>query len=103
MSDHDTRPDRREWVEGLDRMRREGMIDADDENTLIRHMDEHHRTLQAELERIKPEYEARIARDGQASADQWLAEAARALGEQAGARSRRVLDSLSVARNGAGS
>jgi hypothetical protein len=91
--------ERQAWADGLDQLRQDGVIDGDDQNTLIRHLDEHRSTLEDELKRIVPEYESRIARDGQASADAWLAATARALGERDGAQSRRVVDSLSVVRN----
>jgi hypothetical protein len=55
--------------------------------------------MEEALKEIVPEYESRVARDGQESADEWLAATARALGERDGAESRRVVDSLSVVRN----
>ncbi len=84
---------------GLEQLHQDGAIDADDQNTLIRHMDEHRRSMEEELQRIVPEYESRIARDGQTSADEWLAATARELGERDGAQSRQVVDSLSAVRN----
>jgi hypothetical protein len=90
---------REAWMDGLEHMQREGVIDADDQNTLIRHLDAHRESMAEALARIVPEYESRVARDGQASADEWLASVARTLGEQDGAQSRRVVDSLSVVRN----
>lgn len=86
-------------MDGLDRLQQEGMIDADEQNTLIRHVEEHRRSIEEELRLIVPEYEGRVARDGQASADEWLAAKARALGERDGAQSRQVVDSLSAVRN----
>lgn len=86
-------------MDGLGRMQQEGMIDGDDENTLIRHLDEHRQSMEDALKQIVPEYESRVAKDGQASADEWLAATARALGEADGAQSRRVVDSLSAVRN----
>jgi hypothetical protein len=95
----DRRSTREAWMDGLDQMQREGLIDADDQNTLIRHLDGHRRSMEEALKEIVPEYEARVARDGQESADEWLAATARALGERDGAESRRVVDSLDVVRN----
>ncbi len=95
----DRRSTREAWMDGLDQMHREGMLDADDQNTLIRHLDGHRQSMEEALKQIVPEYESRVARDGQASADEWLAATARALGERDGAESRRVVDSLSVVRN----
>lgn len=86
----------RGWVEDVERLHQEGIIDGDDQNTLIRHMEEHRRSLQDELKLIAPEYNDRIARDGQPSADEWLAAKARELGERDGERTRRVVDTLSA-------
>jgi len=86
----------RGWVEDVERLHQEGLIDGDDQNTLIRHVEEHRRSLQEELALIVPEYKDRIARDGQPSADEWLAARARELGERDGASTRRVVDSLST-------
>lgn len=89
----------RGWVEDVERLHQEGLIDGDDQNTLIRHVEEHRRSLQEELALIVPEYKDRIARDGQPSADEWLAARARELGERDGASTRRVVDSLSTVEN----
>ena len=86
----------RGWVEDVERLHQEGLIDDDDQNTLIRHVEEHRRSLQEELALIVPEYKDRIARDGQPSADEWLTAKARELGERDGASTRRVVDSLST-------
>ena len=86
----------RGWVENVERLHQEGVIDGDDQNTLIRHVEEHRRSLQEELALIVPEYKERIVRDGQPSADQWLAAKARELGERDGQDTRRVVDSLST-------
>lgn len=86
----------RGWVEDVERLHQEGLIDGDDQNTLIRHVEEHRRSLQEELALIVPEYKDRIARNGQPSADEWLAARARELGERDGASTRRVVDSLST-------
>jgi hypothetical protein len=86
-------------MDGFDRLQQDGVIDSDDQNTLIRHLDEHRRSIEEELRLIVPEYESRVARDGQASADDWLATQARALGERDGAQSRRVVDTLTAVRN----
>ena len=86
----------RGWVEDVERLHQEGAIDGDDQNTLIRHLEEHRRSLQEELALIVPEYKERIARDGQPGADEWLAAKARELGERDGDKTRRVVDSLST-------
>ena len=89
----------RGWVEDVDRLHQEGLIDGDDQNTLIRHLEEHRRSLQDELQLIVPEYNDRIARDGQQAADEWLAAKARELGERDGEKTRRVLGTLSAVQN----
>lgn len=90
---------RREWMDKVDQLAREGVIDCDDQNALIRHLDEHRRELEAELRKLVPEYERRLGTDGQAGADEWLAATARALGERDGVKTRRLVDSLSATRN----
>jgi hypothetical protein len=89
----------RAWVEDVERLHQEGIIDGDDQNTLIRHLEEHRRSLQDELQLIVPEYKDRIARDGQQAADEWLAAKARELGERDGEKTRRVLGTLSAVQN----
>ena len=89
----------RAWVEDVEPLHQEGVIDGDDQNTLIRHLEEHRRTLQDELQLIVPEYKDRIARDGQQAADEWLAAKARELGERDGEKTRRVLGTLSAVQN----
>ena len=89
----------RAWVEDVERLHHEGVIGGDDQNTLIRHLEEHRRTLQDELQLIVPEYNDRIARDGQQAADEWLAAKARELGERDGEKTRRVLGTLSAVQN----
>lgn len=89
----------RDWMDKVDQLAREGVIDGDDQNALIRHLDEHRREFDAELRKLVPEYERRVATDGQAGADEWLAATARALGERDGMKTRRLLDSLSTARS----
>jgi hypothetical protein len=86
----------RGWVEDVERLHHEGIIDGADQNALIRHLEEHRRSLQDELKLIVPEYNDRIARDGQPSADEWLAAKARELGERDGEKTRRVVDTLSA-------
>ncbi|MFC3716073.1 hypothetical protein ACFONC_07910 [Luteimonas soli] len=89
----------RGWVEDVERLHQEGLIDGDDQNTLIRHVEDQRRSLQEELALIVPEYKERITRDGQSSADEWLAAKARELGERDGDKTRRVVDSLSTVEN----
>lgn len=44
--------------------------------------------IDAHLKALRPEYEHRVARDGQSSANQWLGEMARELGRQEGIKAR---------------
>src|SRR3546814_19633742 len=78
------------------RLHQEGLIDGDDQNTLIRHVEDQRRSLQEELALIVPEYKERIARSGVAGANEWLATRARELGERDGQQARRVVASLST-------
>ena len=83
-------------IDGLDQLQQSGAIDADEQNMLIRHLADHKRAMDEAMLEITPEYERRIAQDGQASADEWLASTAQALGEKHGAATRQVLGSLNV-------
>lgn len=91
---HDQQAQRQAWIDGLAQLRQQGAIDADDENTLIRHMDERLEAVQLELKALVPEYEERSERDGRDAADAWLAERSREMGEREGADARRMVDSL---------
>ena len=46
--------------------------------------------LQREIAEVKVEYDRRLARDGKASADAWLAEKAREMGRREGEAARRA-------------
>lgn len=92
---YDQQAQRQAWVEGLAQLRQQGAIGADDENTLIRHMDERLEAVQRELKALVPEYEQRADREGRDAADAWLAEQAREMGEREGADARRMVNSLS--------
>ena len=96
---HDQQAQRQAWIEGLAQLRQQGAIDADDENTLIRHMDERLEAVQVELRALVPEYERRVEQDGRDAADAWLGERSRELGEREGAVARRMVDSLTSARS----
>ena len=96
---HDQQAQRQAWIEGLAQLRQQGAIDADDENTLIRHMDERLEAVQVELRALVPEYERRVEQDGRDAADAWLGERSRELGEREGADARRMVDSLTSARS----
>lgn len=96
---HDQQAQRQAWIEGLAQLRQQGAIDADDENTLIRHMDERLEAVQVELRALVPEYERRVEQDGREAADAWLGERSREMGEREGADARRMVDSLTSARS----
>lgn len=96
---YDTQAQRQAWIEGLAQLREQGAIDADDENTLIRHMDERLDAVQQELTALVPEYEQRVAEDGREVADAWIGTRAREMGEREGADARRMVDSLTAVRN----
>lgn len=96
---HDQQAQRQAWIEGLAQLRQQGAIDADDENTLIRHMDERLEAVQVELRALVPEYERRVEQGGRDAADAWLGERSREMGEREGADARRMVDSLTSARS----
>ncbi|MDR7194692.1 hypothetical protein [Luteimonas terrae] len=98
---HDQQAQRQAWIDGLAQLRQQGAIDADDENTLIRHMDERLEAVQVELKALVPEYEERVERDGREAADVWLGQRSREMGEREGTDARRMVDSLTSARSGA--
>ncbi|WP_407353221.1 hypothetical protein [Luteimonas sp. R10] len=85
----------RPWMEQIEQLRSEGVIDADDENVLIRHVNDHQSLIERELASIAPEYERRVAADGQERADLWLQQCARELGTREGEKMRRIFDQLS--------
>ena len=97
----DQQAQRQAWIEGLAQLREQGVLDADDENTLIRHMDERLDAVQQELKALVPEYERRVDADGREAADAWLSAQARDVGEREGADARRMVDSLTSVRNAA--
>ncbi len=97
----DQQAQRQAWIEGLAQLREQGVLDADDENTLIRHMDERLEAVEAELKALVPEYERRVGTDGREAADAWIGARAREVGEREGADARRMVDSLTSVRNAA--
>ncbi|MET0327572.1 MAG: hypothetical protein ABW163_02255 [Luteimonas sp.] len=96
---HDQQAQRQAWIEGLAQLREQGAIDADEENTLIRHMDERLELVQQELKALVPEYERRAEADGRDAADAWLGACAREMGEREGADARRIVESLTSVQN----
>jgi len=92
---YDQQAQRQAWIEGLAQLREQGAIGSDDENVLIRHMDERLEAVQQELKALVPEYERRMESDGREAADAWLGACAREMGEREGADARRMVNSLS--------
>lgn len=90
----------RAWIGRIEQLRHDGGLDAADEATLVRHVGEQRETLQQALARVIPQYRQRVIDDGAESADHWLAETARTLGEADGSQSRRLVDSLDASRHG---
>lgn len=78
----------------LDALRRDGVIDAGDENAVVRHFDDHAHALKEALDAIAPEYRRRVRDEGQAGADRWLAATAEAMGRQDGQAARQLLASV---------
>lgn len=97
----DRHAQRQAWIEGLAQLREQGALDADDENTLIRHMDTRLDAIEDELKALVPEYERRVVADGRQAADTWIGGCAREIGEREGADARRMVDSLTSVRNAA--
>lgn len=85
------------WHEALDQLRDADVIDAADQNSLIRHYNERAQNLKEELERITPEYLRRVQEDGEVSANQWLTETATAMGRRDAEETREVLSRVSTA------
>ncbi|WP_101926145.1 MULTISPECIES: hypothetical protein [Luteimonas] len=96
---NDRHAQRQAWIDGLAQLREQGAIGADDENALIRHMDERLDAVQQALQALVPEYERRVEADGRETADRWVAEQAREMGEREGADARRLVDSLSTVQH----
>lgn len=99
MSGDRAQAERQGFVESIGQLRNENIIDAADQDALVRHYDQHKLNLEEELARITPEYERRVREDGEEQANQWLAETARELGERDGRSTRQMVDGLSVNRS----
>lgn len=84
------------WRQSLDQLREAQVIDDADENALIRHYNERAQNLKEELDQLTPEYLSRVEQDGEASANEWLAETAKAMGERDAAETRELISRLSA-------
>lgn len=83
----------------LQRMRESGEIDAVGEGVLRRHFEERAATLAEDFRVLLQEYEQRVQRDGEAAAEQWLAESSRALGSRDREHTQRVLSTVAADPN----
>lgn len=91
---------RQDWINALDGLRADGVVTADEENSLVRDYDEQRRQLESDLARIATEYRARMDADGEVAANAWLAGQARELGRRDGEATRRMVGQLhAVAAN----
>lgn len=99
MSNAGTEEDRRVYMASLAEMRANDLIDADDENALIRHYEDQKASLEAAFLQFLPEYQRRVREDGEASANEWLAVTAREIGKREGEAARKAVDGLSAVRN----
>ncbi len=97
----DRQAQRQAWIEGLAQLREQGALDADDETTLIRHMDERLDAVEQELKALVPAYERMVEAEGRPAADAWIGAQAREIGEREGEDARRMVDSLTSVRNAA--
>ena len=79
----------------LERMREAGEIDAVGEGVLRRHFDDRAATLAEDFRLLMQEYEERAQREGAQAAEQWLAEASRALGQRDREHTQRVFATVS--------
>lgn len=96
----ETEEDRRVYMASLAEMRANDLISADDENALIRHYEDQKASIEAAFLEFLPEYQRRVREDGEAKANEWLAETAREIGRREGEASRKVVDGLSANHNG---
>jgi len=99
MNSVGTEDERREYIASLAEMRANDLINADDENALIRHYDEQKASMEAAFAQFLPEYQRRVREDGEASANEWMAEVAREFGQREGEAARRVVNGVSTNRN----
>lgn len=89
----------REWISRFEELKADGHVGADDEASLIRHVGQQRESLEQSLARVVPEYQRRVEADGKDSADRWLAETAREIGEAQGRETRRVVDGLDASQS----
>lgn len=85
---------REELLDLLGGLRAQGNLDVGDEAAILREYDGLLVELRGEKTRLEAEYRERMARDGQARTDAWLAEAAAALGRRQGEQMRQLVQTI---------
>lgn len=93
---------REDFLAALGALREQGALDARDESDLIRQFDETLHEFQRVRGDLVAEYERRTAEQGRDAADDWLGEAAQALGREQGTRLARLLATLPALAESAG-
>ncbi len=99
---HAGEDDRHAYMASLAEMRSNDLITADDETTLIRNYDEQKASVEAAFAQFLPEYRRRVREDGEAAANEWMAEAAREIGRQQGEAARNLVGGLTSVRSAVG-
>lgn len=93
-STHPVATSREELLDTLGGLRAQGHLDVGDEAAILREYDGLLVELRGEKARLEAEYRERMARDGQARTDAWLAEAAAALGRRQGEQMRQLVQTI---------
>lgn len=83
-----------ELQETVARLQSEGQLEAAGEGVVLRHFQDRQQSLRSEMQRLAPEYAARVERDGEQAANAWLAETAQDMGRRDGNDTRRVLSTV---------
>lgn len=99
---HAGEDDRRAYMASLAEMRSNDLLSADDETTLIRNYEDQKASVEAAFAEFLPEYQRRVREDGEAKANEWMAEAAREIGRQQGEAARNLVGGLQSVRNAGG-
>jgi hypothetical protein len=99
MSTAGSEDDKRAYLASLQELRSNDLITADDENRLIRHYDDQKASIEAAFAKFLPEYQRRVREDGEAAANEWMATAAREMGQREGEAARTLSESLDASRN----
>lgn len=78
----------------IERLRADGVLDDVGEGVVSRHLEERAHSLQAELDRLAPEYSRRVREDGQDAADAWLSQTGEDMGRRDAEETRRILSTV---------